>query len=152
METACCVCSYVLHVSFAIGPQVFCLQCILCTCSICNLTLDRLRPSLLSLENLKRSSRSTIMMPATVNSEVDMVAQRLDGSTSISPALQLTVSGDVHIGTTDGDNSAEGKEKKVEPENKRLRTPPRVPSILSADAEADSIRRQPRPISPFRMV
>ena len=52
------------------------------------------------------------MMPATVNSEVDMVAQRPGGSTTIPPALQLAVTGDVPIGTVDGNNA---KEKKVEP-------------------------------------
>ena len=74
------------------------------------------------------------MMPATVNLEVDMVAQP-----GQDPALQLAVTGDVPIGTVD---SNDAKEKKVEPENKRVRsTPPRMQKRSASESLRDAPRR-----------
>ena len=76
-------------------------------------------------------------MPATVNLEVDMVAQRIGGATSTA----LTVPGDVRINTS---GSSDGKEKKVEPENKRVRgTAPRAHKrTASEDSKASTSSRR----------
>ena len=86
--------------------------------------------------------------PATANLEVVMVAQRLGGSTSTA----LAVPADVPIGTMGGDNSAEefdlslsppgkAEAKKVEPETKRPRVPPRMQTKRAASEEPRQLGR-----------
>ena len=71
-------------------------------------------------------------MPATVNLEVDMVAQRIGGATSTA----LTVPGDVRINTS---GSSDGKEKKMESEHKRVRgIPPRAHTRTASEDSRDS--------------
>ena len=116
------------------------------TCTPRNLTLGPIWSTLAVLRKLKRTGSASINMqnqnsaqPATANLEVVMVAQRLGGFTSTA----LAVPGDVPIGTMGGDNSAEefdrsfsppgkAEAKKVEPETKRPRVPPRMQTERAA--------------------
>ena len=82
------------------------------------------------------------MMPATVNLEVDMVAQRSGGSTTIPPALQLAVPGSMPIGLAH-----------QEPDPKRVKaTPPRMQqkraAVGPARASSETLRSSRRVIWP----